>query len=53
MLLSGMPTQRKPKPRRKSDIDLSSLKAEDFTPVPTQKLGKGLAKLAKAPKAKK
>ena len=47
-----MPKHTKPK-SGKGSIDLSVLKTEDFTPVPTQKLGKGLAKLAKAPKPKK
>ena len=35
------------------DIDLSELKREDFGPVSPARLGKGLAKLATAPKKRK
>jgi hypothetical protein len=49
---ADVPKPTKPKPR-KGDIDLSSLKPEDFTPVPTKRVGEGVAKLAQAPKEKK
>lgn len=53
-LLCRMPEKRKPKPRRKpDDINLAELKREDFAPVSKETIGKGLAKLAKAPKAGK
>lgn len=43
---------KKPK-TKKVEIDLTELKREDFSSVRNEIIGKGLAKLANAPKKKK
>lgn len=50
-----MPKPLLKKERRpvKREIDLSELNREDFGPVTPDRLGKGIAKLATAPKKKK
>jgi len=48
-----MPTRPTKLHHPSSNINLSELRPEDFAPVKAEKIGKGLAKLAKMPKKKK
>jgi hypothetical protein len=46
-------SKQKPKPSRKSDINLAELKPEDFRPVSREAMGKSLKGATVKPKAGK
>ena len=54
MLCCRVSALKKPKRGRKADdINVTELILEDFAPVPRENIGKGLAKLANAPRTTK